>query len=180
VRVRGLDADWNQISEDVVLNGTTPVTTTNEYLRINRMVAILAGTYHGSNAGVITMTRTTGGETMAVIDTGEGDSSLCRFSIPRGFTGVATKFTVALFRSTGTAQFRWQAVFGANQTASNFRPQISLLGQNASASAGSTTLQRDVRQRLPEYTDFWCRCTNVTNNGTTVAAQFDLRLYPNP
>ena len=33
VRVTGLDANWNEISEIVTLNGLTPVQTVNSYLR---------------------------------------------------------------------------------------------------------------------------------------------------
>jgi hypothetical protein len=43
VELSGLDADYNEISELVTLNGQTPVNTTKLFLRINRMVVRSAG-----------------------------------------------------------------------------------------------------------------------------------------
>ena len=62
VELFGLDANYDEISETITLNGQTAVNTTNEFLRINRMVVKSAGT-GGQNAGVIyagTGTVTTG------------------------------------------------------------------------------------------------------------------------
>ena len=52
VELSGLDADYNEISDLVTLNGQTPVNTTKLFLRINRMVVRSAGS-GGVNAGVI-------------------------------------------------------------------------------------------------------------------------------
>ena len=40
VRIVGLDADYNEIAENISLNGTTTVTTTNSYKAINDFVTI--------------------------------------------------------------------------------------------------------------------------------------------
>ena len=47
VQLYGLDADYNEINEAVTLNGQTAVNTTNEFLRINRMIVRSAGTGGG-------------------------------------------------------------------------------------------------------------------------------------
>lgn len=43
VYIEGLDANYNVITETAALNGTTPVTLTNQYLRINYFFVVQAG-----------------------------------------------------------------------------------------------------------------------------------------
>src|SRR5210317_2657610 len=52
VQIVGLDGDYNEISETIILNGQTAVTTTNSFLRVNRGVVLTAGS-GGVNAGII-------------------------------------------------------------------------------------------------------------------------------
>jgi hypothetical protein len=52
VQISGLDGDYNEISETIILNGQTAVTTTNSYLRVNRALVLTAGS-GGANAGII-------------------------------------------------------------------------------------------------------------------------------
>ena len=62
VSLSGLDADYNEISEVVTLNGQTAVSTVNSFLRLNKATVETAGS-GGQNAGVIyggTGTVTTG------------------------------------------------------------------------------------------------------------------------
>ena len=59
ILVSGIDANFNEIEEYVPLNGTTPVTTTNQYLGVNRMVVITSGSQK-KNVGNIDATDTAG------------------------------------------------------------------------------------------------------------------------
>jgi len=52
VQIVGLDGDYNEISETIILNGQTAVTTTNSFLRVNRGIVLTAGS-GGVNAGII-------------------------------------------------------------------------------------------------------------------------------
>lgn len=52
VLVNGLDGDYNEILEEVELNGLTPVTTTNAFFRINGLFVTQAGSSM-VNAGII-------------------------------------------------------------------------------------------------------------------------------
>jgi hypothetical protein len=52
IEISGLDGDYNEISETIILNGQTPVTTTNSFLRVNRGIVLTAGS-GGVNAGII-------------------------------------------------------------------------------------------------------------------------------
>ena len=87
VRISGLDTNWNQITETVTLNGTTPVTTTKQFLRIND-----ARITSGNNAGDISISN--GGTTYAFIEAGFGVSQATIFSVPAGFSFYITQVDI--------------------------------------------------------------------------------------
>jgi hypothetical protein len=101
VELSGLDTNYDEISETVTLNGQTAVNTTNEFLRINRMVVRSAGT-GGQNAGVIyagTGTVATGvpANKYATIAIGDNQTVMAIWTVPRGYTAylLQTDITVA-------------------------------------------------------------------------------------
>ena len=85
ITVNGLDASYNVISENVTLNGTTPVTTTNLFFRINNMK-----TYSGNATGTVTLSN--GGTTYAKITAGNGDTQMSIFTVPAGYTFYQTYY----------------------------------------------------------------------------------------
>lgn len=89
--IEGLDTNYGQISETVNLNGQTQVTTTKQYLRINRVYVASAGS-GGTGAGVI-YTATSGaasgvptGTTYAAIVAGENQSQMAIYTVPAAFS----------------------------------------------------------------------------------------------
>jgi hypothetical protein len=101
VTLFGLDADYNEISETVTLNGQTAVTSTNSYLRIYRMVVRSAGS-GGKNAGVIyagtgTVTAGVPANKYATIAIGDNQTLMALWTVPAGHTGylLQTDVTVA-------------------------------------------------------------------------------------
>jgi len=101
VELSGLDTNYDEISETVTLNGQTAVNTTNEFLRINRIVVRSAGS-GGQNAGVIyagTGTVTTGvpANKYATIAIGDNQTVMALWTVPRGYTAylLQTDITVA-------------------------------------------------------------------------------------
>ena len=75
VTLIGLDASYNQLIETVTLSGLTPVTTTNNFLRINQAVITA-----GNNVGNITISN--GGTTYAYIEAGLGVHQTAVYSVP--------------------------------------------------------------------------------------------------
>ena len=90
ITIVGLDANYNQITETLVLNGTTNVPTVNQYFRINS-IYVSAGSATNPT-GVVTLTN--GGVTYAQINTGVfngttsslGRSQMAVFTVPAGYT----------------------------------------------------------------------------------------------
>lgn len=90
VTLFGLDADYNEISETVTLNGQTAVNTTNSYLRINRGIVKSAGS-GGENAGVIyagtgTVTAGVPANKYLTIATGDNQTLMALWTVPAGHT----------------------------------------------------------------------------------------------
>ena len=90
ITIVGTDASYNLISENLVLNGTTGVTTVNSYFRINN---ISVSTGSATNpSGVITLavsttiyaqinTQTVSGATASI-----GSSQMGIYTVPNGYT----------------------------------------------------------------------------------------------
>jgi hypothetical protein len=81
ITINGLDANYSQISETLTLNGTTNVTTTKSYLRINSMVVAT-----GNPTGVITLKDLTDTTTYAQIAANFGRTQMAIYTVPAGYT----------------------------------------------------------------------------------------------
>ena len=100
VELFGLDGDYNEINEVVILNGQTAVNTTLSYLRINRMIVRSAGS-GGANAGIIyagTGTVTTGvpANIYATINgDGTNQTLMALWTVPAGYTAYLMQYDVS-------------------------------------------------------------------------------------
>ena len=99
VLINGLDSSWNLLSETVTLNGTSNVTTTNQFLRINSMIMTSTGTGQTTNVGAITAKN--GGVTYAEINVGVGRTQAAVYSVPNGYTMYLT--SINAFNGTADA-----------------------------------------------------------------------------
>lgn len=84
ILITGLDANYAVISELLVLNGATPVTTVKSYLRINQMqVAVGSAT---NPAGAVYLKDLTDTITYAQISAGIGRTQMGLYTVPAGYT----------------------------------------------------------------------------------------------
>lgn len=92
ITVFGLDANWEEQTETVNMNGTTAVDLANTYTRVYRLFVASSGTYAsstgGSHAGTITLREDGGGAAWAQIGTvggfSVGQSQIAAYTIPAG------------------------------------------------------------------------------------------------
>lgn len=87
--IAGLDANYNPISENITLNGTTAVATINSYLRVNGLNIVSAGSGL-TNAGDITLRVQGAGAIQAIARATFGYSKSCVYTVPAGFTFLVT------------------------------------------------------------------------------------------
>ena len=106
VLINGLDANFNPISETLVLtNGATGVTTVNSYLRINGM----ALTTSVGNVGKLILSNAGKTVTYAAINAGIGKSQAAIYTVPAGYTYYLTRVDInAAIAAGGVASVNYQ------------------------------------------------------------------------
>ena len=116
VEIQGLDADYNELSETVTMNGTSAVTTTASFLRVFRMKVLTAGS---SQVNEGNLTASIGGTDIAIIHSDNGGQTLMAvYTIPAGKKGYLLKFQGSISKNqeavyqlrikNGTSDAAWQ------------------------------------------------------------------------
>jgi len=98
VTVEGLDSNYDEISEVVTMNGTTNVTLTNSYLRVNRASVTTAGSGE-INQGDIQIFQ--GGNTLAEIPEDLGQTQQAVYTVPAGKTLYIQRWRCEAVRGSG-------------------------------------------------------------------------------
>lgn len=169
IRIDGLDAAYNKITEDVVVNGTTAVATTQNFLRLNRGY-LISGT---ANVGVITERLGNGtGTVVGSMYPGFSRNKGGFFTVPAGYTayiqyGDATQFRggsgnigglIEMYTRTGNGPFLCQIV--SEVVNGHYRNDFTVpLG-------------------IPERTDIDVRIT-ADGNGTQATCSWQMIMIPN-
>ena len=98
VLVSGLNSSYNTITETVTLNGTTPVNTVNQFLRVNLFTTVTSGS-GGVNAGDLTLRVTGGGTIQSIARAGYGFGRSAIYTVPAGFTFFMTSAVFSILQS---------------------------------------------------------------------------------
>lgn len=92
ITINGLDSAYAMISESVVLDGATPVTTVNSYLRVNSMFVSVGSV--ANPAGVVTLKNLSNTVTYAQINAGVGRTQMAIYTVPAGYTFFLSRIDV--------------------------------------------------------------------------------------
>lgn len=111
VLIQGLDANWLPISETVTLNGTTPVTTVNSYLRVNLFTTTTSGSGK-VNAGDLTLRVVAAGATQSIARAGYGFGRQAVYTVADNTSLFCGSFQFSVFTPNNTT---FSAVFGIQQ-----------------------------------------------------------------
>ena len=169
VTIAGLDSNYMSISETVALNGTTNVTCTNQFLRINRSNVATAGT-GGTNTGILRIYH--GATVLGHIRAGDGQTLQTQYTVPANYkqgyikawnADVATKLStgatmVLMAREFGGA-WRVRDIFGITEAA----PGRNEYGEHKAII-------------FPAKTDVKIRAAAVAAGNTDIAAGFIMEL----
>jgi hypothetical protein len=106
VFIEGVDGSFNIVSETVILNGQTAVSTTQSYLFVNSLFVLTAGS-GGQNAGNINVG--TGVVTAGVpavlydiIAIGYNNRTTGHYCVPAGYTGYMTSGVITTGQASGS------------------------------------------------------------------------------
>lgn len=106
VVIQGLNADYEEVTDTLITAGAlVSNVSTNSYLRLDRAYVTNVGAT-GYNTAAITLEAVTGGTTQNVIGAAEGQTQLCAFTVPAGFTAyiVGETFSIADLIGAGNTQ----------------------------------------------------------------------------
>lgn len=169
LRVEGLDADWAEQTEDVTLNGTTPVALTKKFLRVNYVTGLTAGTGL-TNAGTILTRVASAGATLAHMEPGDGRAMQAIYSVAAGKNIHFMSREVCVLRET--------AALALEINIMHRRPHLSepwvvrsIIGLQAQ---GTSSLIKPLPfVEVPEKSDFRATVVVCTANNVGVSLTFE-------
>jgi len=114
LRIWGLTS-WStaEVSEDITLNGVTPVNTVNSYVCINRGVVITSGAT-SINVGTITATAATDATVQVQMNPGRGQTERIAYAIPSVRQLYIVNLNVAINSSTATDRVDFDLAVNTN------------------------------------------------------------------
>ena len=173
ILVRGLDGDFNEISDTITLAGASAsAATTNTYMRVSRAYVVTTGTYGGTNTADITI-ETTGAVVQAIIPAGSSQTQQLVYTIPAGYTGYLTHLHFSAdTASNRRVSFELIKRENADDVTTPFTPSRSI--QLWDGVQGHIDEDYHAEPYIfPAKTDVWLRITSVDQNGTAVTAGLD-------
>jgi len=99
--VYGVDENWASQIEIIDMDGTNTVTTTTQWIGINRVAIFKANATNKQNEGVITITANSSGYTMAQMPAGQGTTQQCIFYVPDSTTFLAEWLYFNIIKPSG-------------------------------------------------------------------------------
>jgi hypothetical protein len=170
VTIDGLDANYLPVSETVTMNGTTAVSTTNSFLRVNSVYVATAGSAGGA-VGKITVANSTP-TTLATIVATLGNSEQCIYTVPAGHTAYISRYLLSSYNATADAAtvglIFVKPFGGVNQLATTVRIP----------GTGAFTCEADYPFPVTEKSDIDFRA-NVTAGSGNVSAQLQMIVIQN-
>lgn len=166
--IDGVDDNFNSISETITMNGLTPVISSNSYLHINRMFALVSGT-NDTNVGDITATL--GSDINAVIPANVGQTQQAIYQIPTADSPNSHAHLTHLWITVGKPQssFAVMKLFvwpdGGSMRAFN------------DVAVDSSAIFDHVRitpHRFVPGTRVWWQCTEASANNMQVYTGFEI------
>jgi len=170
ISISGLDADYNEISEVVILNGQTAVDTVNSYLRINRIYVVTAGSGETAAgtiyAGTGTVTSGVPANIYGMVAIGANQTQMAFWTVPAGYTLYLTGLFYTSGNTTANAYTNFQLI--QRPLGGVFRQQSS----SRTPGNGDFVLDLHTPLSFPEKTDLQIRAV-ASSGASSVSAEFE-------
>jgi hypothetical protein len=165
VRLLGINALGVPISEDITLNGVTPVAGTVEFWRLNRAYVLTAGS-NGTNAGVITIDTAENNDVMATIGAGNGQTLIACYTVPSTKQGQ-------IVRWSGNVSKAAQAAASAVLALQTRESGGAWRTREVQALNAGTRFTKELVVNVPPLTDIRARVLSVSSE-VLVNAEFNI------
>jgi len=180
VLIEGLDANFKEISEIVVMNGTNSVTTANPYLRLNSAEVALVGSSE-KNAGIISIVNASdASHNLGMIRVGEGKMHQAVYTVPANHSAYILEFEGNMSRSSSSGQAVLELKTREPKTRAALGDNFVYLTHHALSlqDDGSRTFSKlfALPIKVPQLSDILVECTFVSANNTSVAANLAIIL----
>jgi hypothetical protein len=175
VYIDGLDANFNTITETLQLSGLSEsASTAQSFIRVNKFVCVVTGTYEKSNVGKIKLYSETDGVELSCICPGYGRSINAVYTVPKGSACVIPR--VALFCDNGhTVSF--DGYFRKNNIPIGPPYIPPMIINNISGFSGITEIKPEEYVKFDEGTDFWVEVKKDSGIGSaSVSVVYDVDL----
>lgn len=173
-----LDGSWGELTEFVVLNGTSNVATANDYFRINSAHIHGAGS-NKTNVGNITLTAQTDATVTAQISAGIGRTLMAFTTVPAGKTMYVTHYKSTLNRAGAIKDAQMDVSVRIRLWGDFSDGEEVLHYEGASVNGSPAENYWKPYLKVRQMTDFWIRCESVTDSDSDVTAFFDYYLVEN-
>ncbi|MGA0425927.1 MAG: hypothetical protein ACO3OM_07335 [Alphaproteobacteria bacterium] len=179
VEISGLDADYNEQSETLLLNGQTPVTTTKSFLRTFRMRVLTAGDglFNQGTIYLGTGTVTAGVPAVkyATIDGfGDNQTMMCLWTVPAGYTAFLLQSNISTGNGSSTpAVLRTRLISRPHGETFQTKERITMTD-------GNQLQNYSIPLRFEEKTDIEFRAVSSTNVDFDVSASMEFVYIKNP
>ena len=171
IRITGLRTSTSTAytTEDITLNGTTPVDSVNSWYRINRAIVLTAGS-GGENAGIITIAhKVTTANVFAKMPAGFNQTQIAAWTVPYGSTAWIKRVRISAIRANsaaGTAQIsiRVRNPGGVYRAVRFFEVSTAAPVQYTALGGAELTSMSDIK----------VRCDSCSNAGTLAEAALEM------
>jgi hypothetical protein len=162
VTIQGLDADYNEISETVTLDGTGVGETSSFFLRVFR--AFVEGSQEPSGTINITNSSTT----YARITLGENQSLMALWTVPAGYTAY-------MLQNNTTCYTEQNNKFGITKLVTREPNGVFRTQDKHTVVLSQNVVDYPIPKSIPEKTDIEMRATaSSANANLQVSASFDI------
>lgn len=169
VRIRGLDGNYESVEEDIDMDGVTPVTSANSYLRVLSVEVEKVGAL-GQNDGTISALHA-GSLTVGRIDPGALQTQLSHYTVPAGKTAMLVFEQPAAGKGDEVEVQFLRRAFGTGEPFRIVQTQV--------LTEGSLTNQVFITDPFPEKTDIKWRAKKVSSGTADVSVEYRLLLIDN-
>jgi len=162
VTIQGLDADYNELSETVTLDGSGTAETNSFFLRVNR--AFIAGSQEPSGTINITNSSTT----YARISLGENQTLMAMWTVPAGYTAY-------MLQNNTTCYTEQNNKFGITKLVTREPGGVFRTQDKHTVVLSQNVVDYSIPKSFPEKTDIEMRATASSSNANLqVSASFDI------